>query len=107
MQKGDIILIPFPFTDLSGNTNRPAMVLVNGEMDVTLAFISTQLKWKEETDIILKPSVGNGLKKESLIRLSKIATIDKILAIGLLGKIVSSLMKQINDNLIRLFKLNE
>ena len=107
MQKGDIILIPFPFTDLSGNANRPALVLVNGEMDVTLAFISTQLKWKEDTDIILKPSGGNGLKKESLIRLSKIATIDKILAIGLLGKIDSSLMKQINDNLIRLFKLND
>jgi mRNA interferase MazF len=107
MQKGDIILIPFPFTDLSGNTNRPALVLVNGEMDVTLAFISTQLKWKEETDIIMKPSGGNGLKKESLLRLSKIATIDKSLALGLLGKIDGQVMKQVNHNLTKLFKLNE
>jgi len=59
MQKGDIILIPFPFTGLSGNTNRPALVLVNGEMDVTLAFISTQLKWKEETDIIMNQVNSN------------------------------------------------
>ena len=51
MKKGDIILIPFPFTDLSGNKNRPALVLVNSELDITVAFISTQLKWKEETDI--------------------------------------------------------
>jgi len=107
MQKGDIILIPFPFTDLSGNTNRPALVLVNGEMDLTLAFISTQMKWKEETDIILTPSDLNGLKKESLIRLSKIATIDKALTLGLLGKIDNQIMKQINNNLIKLFQLNE
>lgn len=107
MNKGDIILIPFPFTDLSGNTNRPALVLINGEMDVTFAFISTQLKWKEETDIILTPSDLNGLKKESLIRLSKIATIDKVLTLGLLGKIDNQIMKQINNNLIKLFKLNE
>ena len=47
MEKGDIILIPFPFTDLKGNKNRPALILINSELDITLAFISTQLKWKE------------------------------------------------------------
>jgi mRNA interferase MazF len=70
MKKGDLILIPFPFTDLIGNKNRPALVLVAGKMDVTVVFISTQLKWKEKTDILLQPTKDNGLKKESLIRLS-------------------------------------
>ncbi|MEX0811248.1 MAG: type II toxin-antitoxin system PemK/MazF family toxin [Chitinophagales bacterium] len=77
MNKGDLVLIPFPFTDLSGSKIRPALVLANGKLDITVTFISTQLKWKEETDVLLKPSKKNGLKKDSLIRLSKIATIDK------------------------------
>jgi mRNA interferase MazF len=107
MEKGDLLLIPFPFTDLSGSKNRPALVLVNGEIDVTLAFISTQLKWKEDTDVILKPTKENGLKTESIIRLSKLATIDKELAIGKLGEIDTKTRKQVNKNLIEILRLNE
>jgi len=105
MDKGDIILIPFPFTDLSGNKNRPALVLIVGESDITVAFISTQLKWRENNDILVSPSVENGLKKDSLIRLSKIATIDKDLAIGRLGRLDVQLLKTVNPNLKVLLKL--
>ena len=107
MEKGDIILIPFPFTDLSGSKNRPALLLVSGEMDMMLAFISTQLKWKEETDILLKPTKENGLKTDSIIRLAKLATIDKELAVGKLGRIDSKTIKLVNNNLIKILKLDE
>jgi mRNA interferase MazF len=107
MKKGDIILIPFPFTDLTGNKNRPALVLVNCDLDVIVAFISTQLKWKEDTDVILKPSEQNGLKKESLLRLSKLATIDKDLLLGRLGTVNIKTIKLINANLMKILKLND
>lgn len=95
----------FHFTDLKGNKNRPALVLINSELDITLAFISTQLKWNEETDIPLKPTKNNGLKKESLLRLSKLATIDKNLVLGRIGRIELNDLMQVNSNLIKLFKL--
>lgn len=51
MKKGDLVLLPFPFTDLTGSKKRPAVVLINTEMDVTLCFISSQLKWKSKYDV--------------------------------------------------------
>lgn len=105
MKKGDIILIPFPFTDLTGNKNRPALVLVSGELDVTIAFISTQLKWKESSDILLEPTEKNGLKKNSIVRLSKLATVDKELVLGILGSLGYAELTVVNTGLKNIFEL--
>lgn len=106
MNKGDIVLIPFPFTDLTGNKNRPAVVLMESENDVTVCFVTTQLKWQEEFDVTVLPAASNGLKKPSLIRLSKLATIDKELIIGRLGALDEQYLYTVNKNLISLLKLS-
>ena len=106
MKKGDIVLIPFPFTDLTGNKLRPALVLVHSERDITVYFITTQLKWKETTEIEISPSTTNGIKKDSLIRLSKMATVDKSLAIGKLGDLDNKYLTKLNKNLKLIFELN-
>ncbi len=105
MNKGDIVLIPFPFTDLIGNRNRPALILIGSEDDITVSFITTQFKWQTDYDVIIQPSKDNGLKKTSLIRLNKFATIDKDLVIGKLGSLDSSDMLLINENLKKILKL--
>ncbi len=105
MQPGDIILIPFPFTDLSGNKVRPALVLVVTALDITLSFVTTQLQWQEPTDVLMNPSPLNGLKKPSLIRLSKLATIDKKLANGKLGELSALDLSAVKGNLRLLFQL--
>ena len=105
MKKGEIVLIPFPFTDLSGTKNRPAMVLAENEDDVTVAFITTQTKWQEVYDSKIAPSILNGLKKESLIRINKLSTIDKNLVIGRLGQLTADEIKAVNQNLKKFFEL--
>lgn len=105
MAKGDIVLITFPFTNLSGNKLRPAVVLAENLLDLTVCFITSQITWQEDTDIVLTPNPNNQLKKQSLIRTSKIATLDRSLAKGLLGKLSKTEIENLNTNLRLLLQL--
>ncbi len=105
MQKGDLVLVPFPFTDLRGSKKRPALVLMVGNSDVTVSFISTQLHWQEPTDMLLQPDLANGLKKPSLIRTGKIATIDKALVIGKLGNLNAYELAELDKKLVQIFDI--
>ena len=105
MAKGDIVLITFPFTNLSGSKLRPAIVLTETNLDITVCFITSQINWQEQTDIVLFPNDQNGIKKQSLVRTSKIATIDKALAQGLLGRLSTNEIAELNNKLKILFQL--
>ena len=105
MQKGHIVLIPFPFTDLSGNKLRPAVILAQTFADITVCFITTQLQKQVPTDILIEPSDSNGIKQPSLIKVSKIATLQKTLAVGRIGSLGDNELEKLNSKLKLLFQL--
>ncbi len=105
MKKGEIVLIPFPFYDLTGDKLRPAVILISTKLDVTVSFITTQFQWKDKFDLELVPSTVNGLKKESIIRVSKLATIDKDLILGKIGNLESKYISALNSSLISILQL--
>ena len=105
MQKGDVILVSFPFTNLTGDKLRPAIVLAESRLDITVCFVTTRLHWQETTDVPLFPSQQNGIQKESLIRTGKIATLDKTLAKGLLGNLSATEIEELNQRLKEFFQL--
>jgi mRNA interferase MazF len=106
MKKGDIILVPFPFTDLSGSKLRPALVLVEQGEDVTAAFISTILKERFKSDYFVPMNEKNCLKKDSLIKLNKLATLSHDLIKGKIGELSADDLREIDKRLMILFKLN-
>lgn len=67
--------------------------------------ITTQISWQEPTDVLVIPSEKNGLRKKSLIRTNKIATLDRSLAKGLLGNLTSSEIDNLNNKLKVLLQL--
>ncbi len=108
MSKGTIVLIPFPFTDLSGHKVRPAVVLHNqkkGE-DCVVAFISSvQNKKRGIYEICVNSSKVNGLKVNSTIRISKIATLQKKIILGELGTLEPAIVKEVDEMLKNLFEI--
>jgi mRNA interferase MazF len=105
VKKGEIVLIPFPFTDLKGSKIRPAVVLFSNEFDVTICFITSELKWQGDFDIVVEPNDNNGLKTKSLIRVNKIATIDSGLVLGVLGYLSEKQIYELNASLISMLQL--
>jgi len=111
-KKGAIVLIPFPFTDLSSHKVRPAVVIshnLKGD-DIVVAFISSQkLKKLEVTDILIAHSSNGfgetGLKADSVVRVSKIATLDKKIMLGKLGIVSNDTEKELDSKLKLLFDL--
>ncbi len=105
MKKGDIVLLPFPFTDLSGSKTRPALVLCSDDYDTTVAFITSKLIKQDLHDVEIAPSFINGLKVDSIIKLKKIATLDKKLMLGKLGELEQLDLASVDQSLVAVFDI--
>ena len=109
MSKGAIVLIPFPFTDLSGQKVRPALVLYSPKKrseDCIVAFMSSAPRSKSTAyDIPVTPTKVNGLKVASVLKLEKMATLQKKLILGELGALDKATMSLVNKHLQLLFGL--
>jgi mRNA interferase MazF len=109
--KGKIVLIPFPFTNLTATKLRPALVLFEGERDVVVAFISSKVPRElGSTDIRVDDAHPDfkltGLKVASVIRLDKVATISKELVLGEIGEIGVKLKKEINRTISKAYRFS-
>jgi mRNA interferase MazF len=108
--KAKIVLIHFPFTDLTDSKLRPALVLHESEHDVVVAFISSKVPgYLQDSDFLVSmdhPSfLSTGLKVSSVIKFDKIATISKDLIEGEIGEITRDLANECNLLLSRIFIL--
>lgn len=108
MKRGKVILTPFPFTDLSGNKVRPAVIVSRddrGGADVVVAFISSVFDpaHLHPAEVLLQdsdPEFGTtGLKVSSVFRMDKLATISRAVILGELGEVPPTLQNQLDVKL--------
>ena len=79
--QGDIVLVPFPFTDLSGTKVRPAIVVSNNDINTTddliLAAITTNLKTDEFSFALDNFSLSRPMQRPCEVRCHKLFTCDQ------------------------------
>jgi mRNA interferase MazF len=84
---GSIVLTRFPFTDLSGDKRRPALVVSRDNdrrSDLIVCFI-TSVPRSGPDMAPLAATPGTGLKVPSVVRFDKLATLDRTVIAGKLG----------------------
>lgn len=113
MSKGKIVLIPFPFDDLSSSKVRPAVCLtdpVGIHHHIVLAFItSTILSNPLPSDVFLDRGdpdfPATGLRVSSTIKIHRLITVSAGIILRELGALTPNFQAEINEKLRDLFDL--
>jgi mRNA interferase MazF len=110
--KYKIILVPFPFDDLSASKVRPAICLTNEIRPyghVVLAFITSNITNTASTDVVIENTDADfsttGLKVSSAIRLHRLMTVSRSIIKKQLGELSASRRSDVDDRLRELFGL--
>ena len=113
MMKNKIVLVPFPFDDLTSSKVRPALCLTNSigaYNHVVIAFITSQIsKASEISDLPILMTDSDfrqtGLKIDSAIRLHRLVTIPTTFIQRQLGTLPTTYSPQLETKLKDLFGL--
>ena len=113
LNKGDVLLAQFPFTDLSQTKLRPAIVLHTSiqKNEITICFISSQkvmqLSDTEFSVLDTDPEFSStGLRTDSKVRVSRIVTLNYQLTSRKLGKLGTYHLEILDETLKKAFNLS-
>ena len=110
-RRGDIVLVPFPFTDLTRQKARPAVVVSSQSFstsspDVILVAISSKLPAiPSDMELIIRHGSdefrSTGLRVSSVVRTAKLVTLKQSLIYRTLGKLDDRTMGEVDERLTR------
>ena len=114
MTKYKVVLVPFPFDDLSSAKVRPAVCLTEliGPHDhLILAFITSCIPaGLLKTDLVIDSKdpdfASTGLRVSSTLQLHRLMTATKSILLRELGALSPAMQAQVQKRLRRLFDLN-
>ncbi len=102
---GDVVLVPFPFTDLSSSKKRPVLVLSYvGTGDWIVCEITTrQSSQPGNIAIISSDFRTGGLNRPSVVRFNRLFTLNDSLFIRTFGRLTEAKQSEIGTAVRSLF----
>ncbi len=92
---GEIVLLKFPFTDGKTFKKRPALIINDfNDGDIIVSRITSQI-YNTKNDIYIEHWDKVGLKLPSVIRVHKLATLEKNMVETVMGEIDDELKNQV------------
>ncbi|MBI5148086.1 type II toxin-antitoxin system PemK/MazF family toxin [Candidatus Pacearchaeota archaeon] len=109
VQQKDLVLLPFPFSNLEGTKVRPALVVSNDSFnkksdDCIMVPLTTIIKEEPFSVIINQEDLSAGrLLRSSRVRADKLFTVEKNLAIMKIGVVNDKTFDRIKKEILRIF----
>lgn len=104
-EQGDVVLLVFPFSDLSGSKRRPVMVLSNAGynrngMDFLVCALTAHLEHAAHSVLIDSADLAEGrLPRPSRIRADKLFAAHQKLVRSRIGRLKPSVVEQVKKEL--------
>ncbi|MBX3413290.1 MAG: type II toxin-antitoxin system PemK/MazF family toxin [Pirellulales bacterium] len=100
MKRGEIIIVEYPFTDLSGSKRRPAFVVQSDTIkspDIVIAAISASAPLIP-TRVLIEPArePASRLTAVCVVRCENLSTIQPTLVLGAIGNLSKTAMREVD-----------
>lgn len=111
LKQGDIVLIPIPFTDLTSQKRRPAVIISTAAYnekneDVVVVALTSNAEPKNFSVILTADDLEDGnLKVTSMIRVDKIYTLNKSIVLKTFGRVKPDIISKIRESFLKLTDL--
>jgi mRNA interferase MazF len=104
--KGDVVVVPFPFSDLSNAKRRPALVIAKlPRNDLILCMITSQSGNGQYTTAISDQDFTTGrLNRNSFVKANRIFTANAKLIAYKAGSLSSSKLEEVISNVINILR---
>lgn len=103
--KGDVVVLPFPFTNLRDSKKRPALVVASlkGADDIILCQITSKTRQDRYAVVLQNQDLKKGtLNVKSVIRPNRLFTADSSLILYKLGTLKGSKIRDVERALVKI-----